>query len=317
MIRHSVGAKVANLDLVLSAFLLSLFTIWCLVPASKAFAAETTASTGGASSAAGSASVMTRRMESFADLRNEVLNAIGGATSRIWLASDFLSDGEIVSALYVAQYRKVGVQVLLGRAKSNSYMSRLNYLKAQNIPVFLKPPSMRRGPATALLTDNSLITVNGELDFLARNRRFDLTVGTVEEAKSFEGEFAAAVQQAIPARAAAMPLVGKAKNEGRYVPQPRTSQAGSTEGSGGIFQDGVYRYGQARQPRPNGVSEKLPRATILQQNGRPHEAQGATTTSVLPTAGAAVGGEDEKRTRGFSETDIGSEPDLPAGINSP
>ena len=255
--------------------------------------------------------VATRRMENFGDLRNEILNSIGGATKRIWLASEFLSDGEIVSALYVAQYRKVNVQVLLGRGKSNSYMSRLNYLKAQNIPVYLKPPSMRGGPATALLTDDSLITVNGELDFLARNRRFDLSVANAAEAAKFEAEFATAVQQGIPARASALPLVGRAKNEGKYVPQPMTSRAAST-----LDADGAYRYGKVREARPTGVPEKLPKATILQQTGRPHELQGITTQQAIPSNEGANPAKREPGAAGsFSESDLGTDQPLPPGIN--
>jgi len=300
MVRRSVRLRLA-------AFILVGLASWSS-PFQTVHAAEQAALAEGTS-------VATRRMESFSDLRNEILNSIGGATRRIWLASDFLSDGEIVSALYVAQYRKVNVQVLLGRGKSNSYMSRLNYLKAQNIPVFLKPPSMRGGPATSLLTDDTLISVNGELDFLARNRRFDLTVNTPADAKKFEVEFTSAIQQGIPAHAAAMPLVGRANNQGKYVPQPATSRSSAT-----ISPDGTYRYGRAREARPSGVTEKLPRATILQKNGRPHEAQGAPTQPVIPIsegAGNPTAASPDSRNSGFSESDLGTDAVLPPGINSP
>src|SRR5690348_2584680 len=70
----------------------------------------------------------TKRYETFSDLRADVLDLISAATQRLWLTTDYLTDGEIVSALYIAQYRKLDVKVLLGRAKANVYMSRLNYL---------------------------------------------------------------------------------------------------------------------------------------------------------------------------------------------
>src|SRR5688572_28404829 len=92
-----------------------------------------------ASAATTEASVIS--FTTFAELRAYMLDAISGASKRIWLTTDYLTDGEIVSALYVARYRKLDVQVLFGRAKANFYMSRLAYLKNQNIPVFLQPPS--------------------------------------------------------------------------------------------------------------------------------------------------------------------------------
>src|SRR4051812_1521271 len=89
----------------------------CALTASQDLFAQTPAQAGCAAP---------RRFESFSDLRNEVLDYISGATQRIWLVTPYLTDGEIVSALYVAQYRKLDVKVLLGRGKANSYMSRLS-----------------------------------------------------------------------------------------------------------------------------------------------------------------------------------------------
>src|SRR5262249_22068141 len=50
--------------------------------------------------------------DSFGKLRLEVLNLIGQSKTRIWLTTDYLTDGEIVSALFVARYRKLDVKVL-------------------------------------------------------------------------------------------------------------------------------------------------------------------------------------------------------------
>jgi hypothetical protein len=195
-----------------------------------------------------------RTFESFADLRNELLNDMGGATHRLWLVTDFLTDGELVSALYVAQYRKLDVQVLLGRAKANHYMSRLNYLKNQNIPAYLKPETLKPSRPTAILCDDKLYLVDGELDFMAKYKKYTVDILEGPEASSFAAAFAAAANLKLPAVAHQLPLVGKAGGRGRvYVPSPASTYSAHAE-------PGVYTYDHHKQPRPEGVPAKLPKS---------------------------------------------------------
>ena len=77
--------------------------------------------------------------QDFASFRQEILNLVGTAQTRIWLTTDFISDGEIVSALYLGKYRKLDVLTMLGKKKANSYMSRLNFFKAQGMDVYMRP----------------------------------------------------------------------------------------------------------------------------------------------------------------------------------
>jgi hypothetical protein len=86
--------------------------------------------------------------DSFSKMRFEVLNLVGAAKTRIWLVTDYLTDGEVVSALFLARYRKLDVKVLLGKKKAYSYMSRLGYLRQQNIPVYIKPNNFPSGYPT-------------------------------------------------------------------------------------------------------------------------------------------------------------------------
>ena len=233
-----------------------------------------------------------RTWDNFADVRAEVLNAIGGAQRRIWLATDFLSDGEIVSALYVAQYRKLEVQVLLGRAKSNAYMSRLNYLKTQNIPVWLKPPGFEPKLPTVMLVDDLLLTVDGELDFLARGRKFTVTTGNATHKDMFVANFPNAVQRALPAHARAVPLVGKAR--------AATSQNHGTVSKGSVYRPdlsggptevGGYKYNRVREAPPRGVPTKLPKTTIWQEREKNRENEQAQELPVgEPPAGESSGG---------------------------
>ena len=63
--------------------------------------------------------------DSFASARSDLLSRIGGASKRIWISSNFLTDAEIVSSLYIAQYRKVQISVLIGKDKASHILSRL------------------------------------------------------------------------------------------------------------------------------------------------------------------------------------------------
>lgn len=202
-----------------------------------------------------------KAFSSFADLRAEVLDVIGAATGRIWLVTDYLTDGETVSALYIAQYRKLDVKVLLGRGKANHYMSRLNYLKNQNIPVYLKPDGFKvpGGGATAVIADGTLLTVDGELDFLAKYRKFNLAYGTAGEAQAAAQAFATALDMKVPAVPNATPLVGKPNPNGSIYAAPPVANFSGTDTSG------AFRYDRKAEKRPEGVADKLPRSPKWQQ----------------------------------------------------
>jgi hypothetical protein len=225
-----------------------------IVPPASGKAQETTIVTsGGVSAGAG------RSFDGFSALRHVVLEAIAGARQRIWLTTDFLSDGEIVTALYLAQYRKLDVKVLLGRWKAQHTLSRLNYLKQQKVPVFLRPDTFKPGQPTAVLADDALLYVDGELDSQARARRFTLTQATLEATQRFAGDFAAAANLEVPAVSRAMPMVGRAHTGGR------THDGGGVSSYNKYTSDGAYRYDRKAEPRPDGVSAKLPKQTKLQE----------------------------------------------------
>jgi hypothetical protein len=202
------------------------------------------------------AQAQTQAFSSFSELRHAVLDRISGSTKRIWLVTDYLTDGETVTALYLAQYRKLDVKVLLGRAKANAYMSRLNYLKSQSIPVFLKPDHFRAGSPTAILTDDTLVRIDGELDFLAKYKRFNLSTGSAAEAQAFATAFADAAKMGVPAVPHPIPLVGR-PHRGGHVYSP-TGAAGAGPAHYSVT-DGAYVYGGRSPPRPDGVAGKLPR----------------------------------------------------------
>jgi len=151
----------------------------------------------------------------FTKLRHEILNIIGGATSKVWIATDYLTDGEIVSALFVAMYRKLDVRVLIGRRKAHIYMSRLRYLKNQNIPVYLKPDDFTAADPSALLADDNLYMIDVELDFLTKRKQFKLVIKDKKTRENFEYLFVQAYSRKLQAIPRVLPAVGRAKHRSR------------------------------------------------------------------------------------------------------
>lgn len=269
-----------------------------------------------------------KTIASFADLRAEVLDAISGASKRVWLVTDYLTDGEIVSTLYLAQYRKLDVQVLLGRGKANHYMSRLSYLKNQNIPVFLKPDTFKPGHPTALLTDDRLLLIDGELDFLAKVRQYTASIAPADRREAFQAAFASAANLRVPAIPHQMPLVGKYNPNSRiYTPAPSSGKGtvnanGTMTSAGGSGQvvrsgpaprvdnSGAYVYDRAGAPRPNDVPAKLPKAVKWGEGAAPRrEPPKATITPAAPGPEKKVEPEDSTSS---PESNDGEPPALPA-----
>lgn len=240
-------------------------------------------------------------LESFPDLRQTVTDVMSSVSRRLWLVTDYLTDGDIVSALYVAKYRKIDVQVLLGRAKANAYMSRLSYLKAQNIPVFLRPDSLKLETSTVILADDRVVYVQGDLDFLSRAKEFKISEGSDAERESFVAAFSEALAMKVPANARQIPLVGRPPRAGAHgrpvgtagsdlsapgpgqpakdhnpgrLPMPRYHEAKTNE------PNGVYHYKRSADPRPSDVPNRLPKG--LKWDKQAHSEKSMMTKPVVP-----------------------------------
>lgn len=221
-----------------------------------------------------------KEFDGFPAVRNEVLSLIGGATSRVRVVTDFLSDGEIVTGLYIAQYRKVNVQVLLGQARATNVLSRLNYLKAQNVPVWLRPRGFMPHYPTVLLVDDKLYTINADLDSMARHRRFSMTILADTEVGKFTDAFDTATSTGVSPTPRTTPLVGRpgARSKTTHVYRPDGDSASSNRGSQNAGAEespadtaaktGAYRYNRNREKPTNGIPTKLPKTTILQERER-------------------------------------------------
>jgi len=221
-----------------------------------------------------------RSFEGFAAARNEILSLISSATGHIQIVTDFLSDGDIASALYIAQYRKVEVQVLLGPAKATSILSRLNFLKSQQIPVWLRPKNFMASYPTIIRIDQTLYGFNADLDYLARHRKFTLVALPSGQMPAFIEDFQQAANSSITPEARPLPLVGRpgSRPSGRGARQ--TQQQGAREAYNGASpyaereaggyntNDGTYKYQRKKERPSNGIPTKLPRTTILQERNR-------------------------------------------------
>lgn len=213
-------------------------------------------------------------MNSFAELRSGILNLISGAKQRIWLVSDYLTDGEIVTALYIGKYRGVDTKVLLGKRKSNMYMSRLRYLKNQNIPVFYKPEKFPSGYPSQVLVDGSLYKISGELNFLDKSRAFKIQKGTKIELDNYIEEFQKATMQGSPEVSETVPLVGKAKHNAMGQPlaarEPVHNLLPPPREAPYVNMGETYNYDRSPSSRsaPEGLARKLPSKTIAQERSQ-------------------------------------------------
>lgn len=226
-----------------------------------------------------------REHDSFSDLRHEMLGIIGGATKRLWLVTPYLTDGEIATSLFMAKYRKLDVKVLLGRNQANSYMSRLSFLKKQNIPVFLTPANFAFNTKTAVLSDDRLVVINSDLNVKSNRQKYSSEDSTVKETREFLKIFQEATDQKIPAIPRPTPYVGRpgrfnnvyksgntpqtsaptARNEDRQ--SVSSSEEGTDQPPAAVYgRDGAYNYNYKKaESAPEGLPKKLPKQTIQQK----------------------------------------------------
>jgi len=215
-----------------------------------------------------------RAFSSFKDARIEFLNLMGLAQKRIWLAADFLSDGEIVAALYLAKYRNVDVQVVLGRGRMNHPMSRASTLRRQNIPVYGRPGSFPFKSQTALMIDNELYVLDHDLDYRSTRPYLTLKGQRPHDITQYQESFAAVIQQPVPTQPA--PSSGGYRPSDR-APAPRPVRgpvAGAKNPSKNTrpdytgSPDGVYNYNYSKSNRswkaPEGVVRRLPKSTVFE-----------------------------------------------------
>ena len=248
-----------------------------------------------AAPAAAPVAAETLAFQDFAKLRAALLTIIGGATTRIWLSTSFLTDGEIVSSLFIAQYRKVNIQVLLGRSRATNVFSRLSYLKQVNIPVALTPNKFYPEYPTILLVDGKLLAIKSSLNNLEKMRSFTISTVTPDQIPAFEAAFLSAAAGNDAPNAAPLPLVGRKNARALHKTDASGGHSGSPINTGSAPQesspspnvnsaptgttsaDGSYRYTTSPDRPTSGIATKLPKSTILQERMRSRAENPSTT----------------------------------------
>jgi hypothetical protein len=229
--------------------------------------------------------------EEYSTARADVVSMIAGSTKRVFLTSDFLTDADIVTSLYIAQYRKVQIHVLIGREKASHVMSRLGYLKQVNIQTGFRPPNFFAKYPSVVLIDDSLFTFTTTFDYMSRAKKIVKTKLGSSEQESYEKVFAAALKSEPIPDPKPLPQVGRAgkspnrtSNVDRTAGKPiRTGDSSSTATSTStqesqesqnapeptldkkLSNSGSYRYKSIKDRPNNGIPTKLPKTTIYQQ----------------------------------------------------
>jgi hypothetical protein len=204
-------------------------------------------------------------IKQFHNLRFEMLNLIGGAAKRVWLVTDFLSDSDIVSALFVAQFRGLDTRVILGRKRARHPLSRLPFLQQQKIPTFIDMEGWPRPFKSALLTDHGLIFMENSLDPQLRNVKLPPpNKANRSERLSFVSYFKGITSTTKKPRYQPLPAVGRARGGRRRT----SSRANPSTFSNNDVGNG-YNYNRTRHNKkaPSGVPTRLPRRTVKQQRG--------------------------------------------------
>jgi hypothetical protein len=203
----------------------------------------------------------------FDELRHNVLELIGSSKRRIWLITDYLTDGDVVSALFLAKYRKVDVKVFLGRHKQNQYLSRLSYLKQQNIPVFTRPEHGFVAP-TLVFVDQKLYTINRDLNSLARIGQAQIAQASPADVKNFVSWFRDALEYPEPAVVRPEIQVGRSRNRPADSRRTSPAEADTPVSRYDGEADGSYNYDRSSLSRraPEGVPTQLPKVPVWKKN---------------------------------------------------
>ncbi len=219
----------------------------------------------------------------FDELRHNVLELIGSSKRRVWLITDYLTDGDVVSALFLAKYRKVDVKVFLGRTKQNQYLSRLSYLKSQNIPVFTRPEHGFVAP-TLVFVDQKLYTINRDLNSLARIGQAQIAQASPADVKNFVSWFRDALEY--PEAAVMRPELQVGRSRSRPAESRRSSAAdeGTPVSKYNGEDDGSYNYDRSSLSRraPEGIPTKLPKVPVWQKNREIRQNMPPPITPMLP-----------------------------------
>jgi hypothetical protein len=231
------------------------------------------------------------QFDDFRALRADLTAQIGGAGKRVWIITDFMTDADIVSSLYIAQYRKVQIKVMLGKEKAANILSRLNYLRQVNIPTGIRPRALLPGHSTVIVIDDNAFSISTPLDYMTKVKKLTKSKLPAGDFAVLESAFQSLDQNAPLPEATPLPQVGRAAKrhkspaqeptatgrpiqtgQAQPLPEPEQPRSGASKTgdsgdkpSGTLMSNGSYRYRATKDKPSNGIPTKLPKTTIFQQ----------------------------------------------------
>ncbi|NBQ54621.1 MAG: hypothetical protein EBU49_13725, partial [Proteobacteria bacterium] len=136
---------------------------------------------------------------------------------------------------------------------------------------WIKPKNFMPEVQSAILSDNQLFLIDGDLDFMTNRHNFVLRIATPAQAQEFASAFQSAVAEGLDVKPSPVPAVGrKGSASGRagraYVPPPATAVPSAPKThtqnpkTATSSPDQTYNYGRDRHSRPQGIPQKLPKA---------------------------------------------------------
>lgn len=168
-----------------------------------------------------------RKFNDFDGLRDALLAEIAAANRRVWLISEFVSDHDIALSLYIAKFRKLDVQVILGRERLAGFLSQHRYLVSHQVPLKVIAGVYR---PTLLVCDKKVLRVNSDLDLLSEQRSFTLSRVKAKQFKQFDS------------------LIEKASDATSLL----------------LLRGKIYDYSAKQHNRPSYISQSLPKRTITE-----------------------------------------------------
>ena len=123
------------------------------------------------------------KFESYAVFKDELFAAIGKAKKRVAVVTQYLSDGDLATALYMAKIRGVIVIAVLDSREARKVFSRHNYLARTGVPTYLRKLSgTDMGGSTTVVIDDAAWRLDVHLDDKnSGGVRIDRSASTADE----------------------------------------------------------------------------------------------------------------------------------------
>ncbi len=197
-----------------------------------------------------------------------VVKAITKAKKTVWVTTDFLSDGALVNALYLANLRRLDVKLLIKRSSVGQPLELSDYLAKRKVPVFYKENEGASKEVSAALVDDELILLNSSFHFRTKNTRFKIKYIDKKLHDRFREAF---IRSSSNKRGQKVePVVSSKESQSRVVRSgagPNAKVSGSSSGQGSSISGGVFSYDNQAPQRtaPVEVQQKLPKLPIYMQ----------------------------------------------------